>query len=212
MAEKAVAPKTRAKAPLEIKSRYTLPALDAPVGDVEEYEQHRAAAVDEQLAFIEALLDPMEKRLESTIYAWMRDPSTNPYKSSVLRLPENLSTVSLQDLQDRLGTALNALYMYAEIRSVVGSVAQSRTTLFERRKHHALINEGTNEQERKGLSYLRADPEMMLYNKIMMAKEWIEPRYYSLGRVVDALTDAVRTKSIEAGREQKEKQADWNQA
>lgn len=208
---KPAAKKSKGQEPLQIESKYTLKALDESVGDLEEYEHHRAETVDDQLAFLEALLDPMESRLESTVFEWMRDPSKNPYRSSQMALPKNLSEISLQDLQDRLGTALNALYLYTEVRASVNAVAQSRSNLLERRKHHALVNEGRNEQERKGLSYLRADPEMMLYNRIQMAKEWVEPRYFTLGRMVDALTDAIKTKSVEASREQKDRQADWNQ-
>jgi hypothetical protein len=209
---KATGKASRGKSPLDVDYKYTSSVLDGAIGDLDTYEAHRAAVVDDQLSFIEEVVNPMEKRLEQTVFLWMKDPSKNPYAGAKLKIPANLSTVSLAELQERQGILLNAYWMYTELRSVVSAVAQSRANLLERRKHHALVNEGTNEQERKGLSYLRADPEMLMYNKIMAAKEWVDPRYFSLGKMVDAINDAIKTKSIEVSREEKDKRDEYNQS
>lgn len=190
--------KASTKSAPEIKYKYTSPLLDSNVPDLDEYEEIRKHEVDSQLAFLDELTNPLEDIIKR-LYIFMKNPTENPY--SGLRMPQNLSTVSLEDLQNLLGDVLNAYAYFGEARSIVNAITRSREILFERRKKQALANEGGNSELRVALSSMRSDPEYLLLARSEMLKEWIDQRYFIFAKMVDTIQALMTTKSIEAGRE-----------
>lgn len=201
-------PKRAAKAyepPVDLTQyRYTSPVIDREV-DIVKYEAIRGAEVDQAEMFLTSITQRME-HLVGLVYSWMQDPDTNPYKG--LRLPMNTSQTSLAEIMDLLGTAQNAVQQFGEIRSVLSAIVYQRNIMLERRKTAALINEGRNEQERKGLSSMRSDPEAMQLAKVQIALHWAEPRYYAYGKMVDTLQQMLTSKSVSMTREQKDAEAE----
>lgn len=186
---------------LEISYRYTTASLDPEVPNIDAYEAIRAESVDSSLAFLNATTEKLEHLVES-VYVWMIDPGKNPFKG--IAMPRNMGETSLAELMQLLCDAQNAVQQFAEIRSVLDAVVYQRTVMHDRRKTHALINEGGNEQERKGLSALRSDPELLLLTRVVMAKEWAESRYYAYGKMVDSIQALMTTKSIEMHRTERD--------
>jgi hypothetical protein len=193
--------KTRGKRELDIKTRYTTASLDPEVHDIAMYEAVRAESVDSSLAFLNATTERLEHLVEG-VYVWMTEPTKNPFKD--IAMPRNIGETSLTALMQLLCDAQNAVQQFAEIRSILDAVVYQRTVMHDRRKTHALINEGNNEQERKGLSALRSDPELLLLTRVVMAKEWAESRYYAYGKMVDSIQALMTTKSIEMHRSEKD--------
>jgi hypothetical protein len=183
-----------------IEHKYVSAILDSSVSDLGSYDELRSHEVDSQLAFLDSLTDPLEKIVER-IYDWMRDPSKNPFAG--IRMPNNLSQVSLQDLQNLLGDAMNAYAFFGEARSIVNALARTREILHERRKSQSLMNEGKNAEDRKALAYLRSDPEYLMLARTDMLKDWVEQRYFVFSKMVDSIQQLITTKSVEASREAK---------
>jgi hypothetical protein len=132
----------------------------------------------------------------------MEGKIVDPYVS--LRIPENSSLVSLADLEDIAAKLANAYSTFGEYLSASRALLSMRESLFERRKNRGLVNEGSNESERKALASMRSEPEYMMFTKILMLNRFIETRYFTYQRMLDVVTQMLTTKSVEMTRQVKD--------
>ena len=138
----------------------------------------------------------------SVAYTWMVDPSKNPF--SGLRLPENLSQTTLDELVNLQAKIANAFIQFGELLSAIRAMNRVRLLMYDRRKSRAGINEGTNDSERKALAGLRAFPEESNLARSDVLLSWVETRYFMFQRLLDTVNQMVTTKSVEQTRSMKD--------
>lgn len=191
----------RARTPLTPTYEYVSESVDSSVEDLDTYESVRRQEVQDTLAYFEQVRLPLSSVLQTPLKI-MEGKTPNPYSN--LRLPDNISVVSLTDLQELAATALNAYLTYGEWLSAARSLVALRSDLYDRRVKRASLNEGSNDIERKALASMRSEPEFLMLTRVVVVKDWIETRYFMYQRMLDALTQMLTTKSVEASRQLKE--------
>jgi len=194
-------PRTRTRNVLTPQYEYVSASIDTAVDDLDTYESVRRQEVEETLAYFEQVRQPLSAALQQPLRI-MEGRIADPYAG--LRLPDNLSVVSLSDLQELAGKALNAYLTYGEWLSAARSLSALRSDLHDRRVKRASINEGSNDIERKALAAMRSEPEALMLSRVTIVKDWVETRYFMYQRMMDVLTQMLTTKSVEATRQMKD--------
>jgi hypothetical protein len=191
-------PKTRKGGSiLTVEHQYVSQTLDVSIDDLNSYEAIRASEVEDTLAYFDSVRDPLTQQLKEAMLV-MENRKQDPYVG--LRLPEHVGAVSLSDLENLVGRMSNAYMTYAEYLSAARAILSVREGLYERRKGRAAINEGGNEQERKALAGMRAEPEFLSLVRVQMLNKWIETRYFAFKSMMEASQQLLTTKSVEAAR------------
>lgn len=182
---------------LSVDYQYTSSTLDVAIDDLDAYEAIRKSEVEDTLAYFEAVREPLTLQLREALRI-MEGRAQDPYVG--LRLPEHIGAVSLSDLESLVGKFSNAYMTYAEYLSAARAILSVREGLHERRRGRAAINEGSNEQERKALAGMRAEPEFLALTRVQMLNKWIETRYFAFKAMMEAAQQLLTTKSVEAAR------------
>lgn len=191
----------RGNSVLDVEHLYTSRQLDREISDIDEYEAVRRQEVEEALAYFDSVRSPLTYQLVEAVQI-MERKKADPYMN--LRLPESSASVSITDLQDLLARVSNAFMTYGEYMSAVAPLLAMRENLFERRKIRALVNEGTNAEERKALSHLRSEPEFLMKTKVEMLHKFISTRYFAYKAMLEAVQQMLTTKSVDRARQGKD--------
>ena len=188
--------------PEDLKSyEFVSPMIDSAIQDLDSLEITRRSEVNDVIAYLDSITTPLSLQVRNAVYI-MEGRITDPY--ATLRIPENISVVSLSDLQELVSKIANAYATYGEYMSAIKALVVVRENLYERRKNRAMINEGTNEQTRKGLSSMRSEPEFLLMTKVQVISKWVETRYFMFSKMLDVVSSMLTTKSVQQTRSDKE--------